>query len=94
MSERALPPKFSDGVSYTAWVNKVDMWKALTDYPDAQKAIAVRLYSFEGNAKAEKAVELLKAADLTTTSDYDNTDWDALFSKLDPVFKDKENYTM
>ena len=94
MSKRAPPPKFSDGMSYTAWVNKVDMWKALTDYPDAQKAIAVRLYSFEGNAKAEKAVELLKAADLTPTSDYANKGWDALFAKLDPVFKDEENDTM
>ena len=94
MSKKTPPPKFNDGMSYTAWVNKIEMWRDLSDYPNDQRAIVVRLYSFEGNPKAEKAVELLKSVDLKPTSDDADKGFKALFAKLDAVFKDEENDTM
>ena len=53
-----------------------------------QQAIHVRLYSFEGN---EKAVQLLKVADLQAIDGDANNGWKNLYSKLDLVFKEEEN---
>ena len=87
-----LPPKFLESMSYQAWKNKIEMWKVCaTDIPAKQQAIHVRLYSFEGNEKAEKAVQLLKVADLQGTDADENLGWKNLFLKLDLVFKEEEN---
>ena len=53
---KRAPPKFTDGMLYKTWRNKIEMWELVTNVPLNKRGIIVLLDSLEGNAKAEKAV--------------------------------------
>ena len=58
------------------------MWTLVTGYEKAAQAIMVHLTSFEGNARAAKAVSDLSAEDL-----YMDDGMESLLKRLDAVYK-------
>ena len=88
-SKAKTPPKFDSGMDYAVWKNKLEMWQVLNTGAIDKKnqALFIRLYCFENNDKAEKAVSNLKTADLNV-----DTGVNVLIQKLDTVFElDKRN---
>ena len=63
MSKKTTP-KFLQEMSYKTRKNKTDMWKIVTAIPKEQQVIITLPESFEGNAKAEKAVSELTTTDV------------------------------
>ena len=84
-SKKKTPPKFIEGMSYTTWINKIDMWKLVTSIERKEQGIVVLLDALEGNKKAEKAVSDLTANDL-----HNDTGLETLINKLDIVFKSEK----
>ena len=66
-SSEKTPPKFNERMLYSAWRNKVKMWEIVTSIDKKERAIIVLLDTLEGNVKAEKAVQDLRAEELNTT---------------------------
>ena len=81
-SKKKTPPKFSEGTSYVAWRNKIEMWKRVTSVVKEEQGIVVLLDSLEGNSKAEKAT-----ANFTDTDLFCADGLQKLIEKLDSVFK-------
>ena len=81
-TSKKAPPKFIEGMLYSEWKKKLDMWKIVTTIDKKEQAIIVRLDSFDSHPKAEKAVSELTAAQLNV--DYGMK---VLEDKLDVVFK-------
>ena len=83
--KKTTPPKFTEDMSYTAWKNKIEMWKIVTSIEKKEQGIVVLLDALEGNKKAEKAVADLKATDL-----HNDDGLQTLIAKLDIVFKSEK----
>ena len=66
-SSEKTPLKFNERMSYSAWRNKVKMWEIVTSIDKKERVITVLLDTLEGNVKAEKAVQDLRAEELNTT---------------------------
>ena len=81
---KRAPPKFTDGMLYKTWRNKIEMWELVTNVPLNKHGIIVLLDSLEGNAKAEKTVVDLSASQLNNDSGLN-----VLFAKLDYVYKEE-----
>ena len=81
MSKKTTP-KFLQEMSYKTRKNKTDMWKIVTAIPKEQQVIITLPESFEGNAKAEKAV-----SELTTTDVNNKNGMKLLIEKSDKVFE-------
>ena len=81
---KRAPPKFTDGMLYKTWRNKIEMWELVTNVPLNKRGIIVLLDSLEGNAKAEKAVVDLSASQLNNDGGLN-----VLFAKLDLVYKEE-----
>ena len=84
-SKKKTPPKFSEGTSYVAWRNKIEMWKRVTSVVKEEQVIVVLLDSLEGNSKAEKAT-----ANFTDTDLFCADGLQKLIEKLDSVFKSEK----
>ena len=82
---KTCPPKFVEGMSYTSWKNKAEMWQLVTSVDKKEQAIVILLQSLEGHSKAEKAASELTAAEL-----HNDIGMKVLFEKLDMVFKVKK----
>ena len=80
-SSKKTPPKFNEKMSYSAWKNKIKMWEIVTSVDQKERAI-VLFDALEGNVKAEKAVQDLRAEELNKTDGMN-----ILLNKLDVVFK-------
>ena len=63
-SKKQTPPVFADNMLYNMRKNKIEMWKLVTSVEAKEQGIVVLLDSLDGNAKAEKAVSELTAAEL------------------------------
>ena len=81
-SSKKTPPKFNEKMSYSAWKNKIKMWEIVTSVDQKERAIIVLFDALEGNVKAEKAVQDLRAEELNKTDGMN-----ILLNKLDVVFK-------
>ena len=81
-----MSTQFFEGMSYTSWKNKVEMWQLVTSVDKKEQAIVILLQSFEGHSKAEKAASELTAAKL-----HNDNGMKILFEKLDMVFKSKKS---
>ena len=64
---KRAPPKFTDGMLYKTWQNKIEMWELVTNVPLNKRGIIVLLDSLEGNAKDEKAVHEMKLPNTVLT---------------------------
>ena len=82
---KTCPPKFVEGISYTSWKNKVEMWQLVTSVDKKEQAIVILLQSLEEHSKAEKAASELAAAEL-----HNDNGMKVLFEKLNMVFKVKK----
>ena len=81
-SSKKTPPKFNEKMSYSAWKNKIKMWEIVTSVDQKERAIIILFDALEGNVKAEKAVQDLRAEELNTKDGMN-----ILLNKLDVVFK-------
>ena len=66
-SSKKTPPKFNEKMSYSAWRNKIKMWEIVTSVDKKERAIVVLLGALEGNVKAKKAIQDLRAEELNPT---------------------------
>nr|CAB3262905.1 uncharacterized protein LOC100184952 [Phallusia mammillata] len=76
-----LPPRFGDGTAYSSWRNKVEMWQLVTAVPRKEQAILV-VESLEGNAKADRAVSVLRTNFL-----HHENGMERLLTHMDAVFE-------
>ena len=79
---KKTPPKFHPNMSYKTWTNKLEMWQKVTTLPKSEQAITVLLEAFDGNIKAEMAVENITAHDINNDNGLN-----FLIEKLNYVFK-------
>ena len=80
-NQKTTLPQFKEAMSHKVWKNKLEMWQLNTSVPKNQQAIIVHLAALKNNAKAEKAVDQITAAELNT-----DTGMNTLLSTLDEVF--------
>ena len=82
---KKTPPKLNEKMSYSAWRNKIKMWEIVTSVDKKERATIVLLDALEGNVKATKAVQDLRAEELNMTDGMN-----ILLHKLDIVFKNEK----
>ena len=83
-SKRRTPPVFAENMLYKTWKNKIEMWKLVTSVEAKEQGIVALLDSLDGNAKAEKTVSEMTAAELNVENGHN-----LLLEKLDKVFQEE-----
>ena len=83
-SKKQTSPVFAENMLYKIWKNKIDIRKLVTSVEAKEQGIFALLDSLDGNAKTEKAVSELTAAELNVENGLNY-----LLEKLDKVFQEE-----
>ena len=83
-SKKQTSPVFAENMLYKIWKNKIDIRKLVTSVEAKEQGIFALLDSLDGNAKTEKAVSELTAAELNVENGLN-----FLLEKLNKVFQEE-----
>ena len=83
-SKKQTSPVFAENMLYKIWENKIDIRKLVTSVEAKEQGIFALLDSLDGNAKTEKAVSELTAAELNVENGLN-----FLLEKLNKVFQEE-----